>query len=104
MTRGRRGISLDPRPLKPPTSDVRAKYQEWQISVNQLFCRISGRGALDRVFVLESTAAFPRKRQGRRRIPGSRDLGISAQKNCGAGQRIRTPDQRFTKPLLYQLS
>ena len=24
--------------------------------------------------------------------------------NDGAGERIRTPDQRFTKPLLYQLS
>ena len=35
---------------------------------------------------------------GRRNVPESFELG------CGAGSRNRTHDQRFTKPLLYQLS
>jgi hypothetical protein len=37
-------------------------------------------------------------------IVGSQDIDASKGRDRGAGSRNRTHDQRFTKPLLYQLS
>jgi hypothetical protein len=37
-------------------------------------------------------------------IVGSQDVDASKGRDRGAGSRNRTHDQRFTKPLLYQLS
>ena len=38
------------------------------------------------------------------RIVGSQDVDAPKGRDRGAGSRNRTHDQRFTKPLLYQLS